>query len=93
LGVSIGLRQPWLVFLLAARPLPRRMTGLVSKDKQRELLADKLPDGGNLAVGALFFGQFLSDRPFSIVMALCGIGAWVAVVVEAAILATGREGV
>ena len=69
------------------------MTMLVLKDKQRELLADKLPDAGNLAVGALFFGQFLSDRPFSIVMASCGIGAWIALVVEAVILAAGREDV
>jgi hypothetical protein len=37
---------------------------LVLKDKQRELLANKLPDAGNLAVGALFFGQFLSDGRF-----------------------------
>ena len=69
------------------------MTMLVLKDKQRELLSDKLPDAGNLAVGALFFGQFLSDRPFSIVMASCGIAAWVALVAEAAILAGGREDV
>jgi hypothetical protein len=66
---------------------------LVLKDKQRELLANKLPDAGNLAVGALFFGQFLSDRPFSIVIALCGIGAWIAMVTEAVILAAGREDV
>ena len=66
---------------------------LVLKNEQRELLADKLPDAGNLAVGALFFGQFLSDRPFSIVLALCGVCAWVALVAEAVILAAGREDV
>ena len=41
-------------------------------DRQREMLADKLPDAANLALGALFFGQFLSDRPFSRALALSG---------------------
>ena len=47
-------------------------------DGQRQLLVDKLPDVANLAIGALFFGQFLSDRPFSIALALFGTGAWMA---------------
>jgi len=45
-------------------------------DRQRAVLADKLPDAANLAIGALFFGQFLSDRSFSLALALFGSGAW-----------------
>lgn len=58
---------------------------------QRELLANKLPDAANLAVGALFFGQFLSDRPFSAGMAFCGIGSWAALVIWGLVLARRRN--
>ena len=58
---------------------------------QRELLADKLPDPANLAIGALFFGQFLSDRPFSIGMGLCGIGSWAALVIWGLVLARRKD--
>ncbi len=44
--------------------------------EQRELLADKLPDAANVAVGALVFGQFLSERVFSVGVAVCGVGLW-----------------
>ena len=33
--------------------------------EQRQMLIDKLSDAANLALGALVFGQFLGDRPFS----------------------------
>ena len=36
---------------------------------QRSLLAEKLADIGNLAAGALIFGQFLSDYSFSLSLA------------------------
>ena len=45
---------------------------------QRHMLVDKMPDFANLAIGALFLGQFLSDRPFSLVLALFGIAVWMA---------------
>ena len=51
---------------------------LLLDSEQKAMLADKLPDAANLAIGALFFGQFLSDRPFSIAVALAGSGAWLA---------------
>ena len=41
------------------------------------MLVDKLPNAANLVVGALFVGQFLSDRPFSLTLALSGIAVWV----------------
>ena len=43
---------------------------LVLNGGQRELLADKLPDAANLAVAALFFGQFVTGTSFSFPVAL-----------------------
>jgi hypothetical protein len=48
------------------------------KAGQRQMLVDKLPDAANLVAGALFIGQFLSDRPFSPVLAVFGMAVWVA---------------
>jgi hypothetical protein len=42
------------------------------------MLIDKLPDTGNLALGALVFGQYISDRPFSLRLAIVGCVGWVA---------------
>lgn len=39
------------------------------------MLIDKLPDVATVALGALWFGQFLSDRPFSGELAVFGIAA------------------
>lgn len=44
--------------------------------QQRSLLADKLFDAGNVAAGGMLFGQFISDRPFSILLAGIGLGIW-----------------
>ena len=46
------------------------------KTGQRQMLVDKFPDVANLVVAALFLGQFLSERPFSLILALFGIAAW-----------------
>ena len=42
---------------------------LVLKGKQRAMLLDKVPDIANLAIGALVFGQFLSDSMHSVELA------------------------
>ena len=55
---------------------------------QRRMLADKLPDAANLAAGALFFGQFLADRTFSLTLAFAGLGTWVALMAWAIVLAS-----
>ena len=52
------------------------------------MLTDKLPDAANLAAGALFFGQFLGDRQFSIALAVAGFGAWIALMAWALVLAS-----
>ena len=46
---------------------------------QRSLLADKLLDVGNLAAGALIFGQVLSERPLSVTVAVLGFAVWLIV--------------
>lgn len=43
---------------------------------QRALLAGKACDAGNLAAGALVFGQFLPDRS-SVLLAATGLVIWV----------------
>ena len=66
---------------------------LLLNDAQRALLVDKVPDVANLAAGALFFGQFLGDRPFSLTMALWGLGVWIALMAFTIGLAAERKDV
>lgn len=44
--------------------------------RQRELPSEKLPDAANVAVGALFFGQFLGEQGFSMPLAVAGLALW-----------------
>lgn len=43
---------------------------------QRVLLAETLRDIANLAAGAMVFGQFLGERPFSVWLAFVGVAVW-----------------
>jgi hypothetical protein len=43
---------------------------------QRALLADKLFDAGNVAAGGMVFGQFVANRPFSVLLAVVGLAIW-----------------
>ena len=36
-----------------------------------------MPDAANVVLGGLVIGQALSERPFSLVLALIGIAVWV----------------
>jgi hypothetical protein len=56
-------------------------------NRQRALLADKLPDVANMAAGALVFGQFLGDRAFSRPLAAGGLALWAFLFCCAAVLA------
>jgi len=58
---------------------------------QRRMLVDKVPDAANLALGALFFGQFLGGQSFSISLAMLGIGMWMALMAWALILASEEK--
>jgi hypothetical protein len=44
---------------------------------QRRVLVDKVPDAANVAAGAMLFGQFLSDRPFSVLSGVSGLSLWI----------------
>lgn len=65
------------------------MIGL--SDKQRALLADKLPDLANLVVGTLVFGQALSEHQFSIALSLLGFGLWSVLIYLAGILVERKK--
>ena len=54
----------------------RNMPVLDLNPRQRALVADKVFDVGNVAAGGMLFGQFLAQRPFSIVLGLAGLGLW-----------------
>ena len=60
--------------------------------KQRALLLDKLADAANLALGALVFGQFLGDGPFSFGVATFGLTAWAALLGWALFFGRGGRG-
>ena len=64
------------------------MVGLTTE--QRRTLIDKLPDTAHLALGALAFGQFLQDRPFSPAVAAAGLGIWLGLLVWALFLGRKR---
>ena len=55
--------------------------------RQRTMLIEKVPDVANLTLASTFFGQFLSERPFSAALALGGVGVWTALVVLAFVVA------
>jgi small-conductance mechanosensitive channel len=55
--------------------------------RQRLLLADKLFDVGNLAAGALVFGQFLGERVVSRRIVGAGLLTWIVLLAFSAILA------
>ena len=46
-----------------------------SKDV-RAFVAEGLRDVANLAVGGMVFGQFLGERPFSVLVASAGVAIW-----------------
>jgi hypothetical protein len=60
------------------------------KPRQWDVLIEKVPDIANLAAGAMFFGQFLTDRPFSAMLALAGVAAWTALWAFTLVLSGGN---
>ena len=63
------------------------MTMLRLTEAQRAVLIQAFPAVAHLAVGALVFGQFLREQPFSSVRALVGIEICVGLVSFAVVLA------
>ena len=52
------------------------MAGL--SDDQPRMLLHKFPDVANVLLGALGVGQFLTEQPFSLPVAVTGILGWLA---------------
>jgi len=67
------------------------MTMLELSRNQRLLLADKLSDAANVAAGAMVFGQFLSDRPFSVWQTVMGGVLWIVFVMCGVVLAERKR--
>ena len=44
--------------------------------RQHEVLIEKMPDVANLVAASTFLGQLLTDRPFSVRLAIVGIATW-----------------
>ncbi|MBI5789144.1 MAG: hypothetical protein HZA78_09855 [Candidatus Schekmanbacteria bacterium] len=61
------------------------------KGDQRNFLSDKLGDLGNFAVGALTFGQFLSQKPFAFGAFAFGIIFWATCYVLGYVILKGGE--
>ena len=57
---------------------------------QRALLAVTLAEAANIAVGALLFGQFLGDRPFSPAIGALSLVLW-AILVWASLALSGEK--
>ena len=53
------------------------------RPRQRVLFAETLRDVANIAAGAMVFGQFLGEHPFSPAIALLGVVVWAALVIFA----------
>jgi len=67
------------------------MTMIRLADGQRAVLVQAFPAAANLGLGALVFGQFLRQQPFSISLAMAGAGIWLAGVAVAFVLAGGKR--
>jgi len=61
-------------------------------ERRRTVLADKLPDAANVALGALGFGQFLGEGPYSIVIPATGILLWIVLMVAALLCSEDTNG-
>ena len=76
--------------VVALRRRQAEMTMIRLTDAQRAVLVQALPAVAHLGLGALVFGQFLREQPFSIRLALAGIAVWMGFVSVAVVLA-GRK--
>lgn len=60
------------------------------KPAQRRVLVAHLPELANVGAGSLLFGQFLSERPYSIALAVLGVVAWWILIGAVFLLAAGE---
>ena len=59
--------------------------------RQREVLIEKMPDVANLVVASTFLGQLLTDRAFSIRLAIAGIATGAFLWALTLLLAEGKR--
>jgi hypothetical protein len=67
------------------------MTMVKLTNAQRAVLTQAFPAVAHVAVGALVFGQFLRDQPFSFRLAFAGVGIWLWFVTMAVAVAGGKR--
>lgn len=58
--------------------------------EQRVLLSEKLMDTGNIALGAMVFGQFLEGK-FSMALTLGGVAIWALLLIYSVFLRGSKE--
>ena len=58
---------------------------------QRRLFADHLPELANFAAGSLLFGQFLTERPWSLAAGLVGVVSYAVLMGIALFFAEGER--
>jgi hypothetical protein len=87
--------EPFPAKIVAAQRSQARVVGIETmvrlKPGQRRLLVAHIPPLANLAAGSLLFGQFLSERPYSLMVALIGFGTWFALFGIAFFFAAGSD--
>src|SRR5438876_4624486 len=78
----------------SSRRLPscisRAPTMLRLTRERRGVLSDAFRELANLSAGALVLGQFVGQRPLSVVLVLVGITVWIGLIGAAVLLAKGR---
>lgn len=67
------------------------MTMIRLAQAQRAVLTQAFPAVGHLALGALVFGQFLREQPYSVWLAVTGVGIWLWFVGMAVVFAGGKR--
>jgi len=89
-GGTIRPDLPWHRSRIV-RSLIGETTMLQLNERQRTVWIDTLSQAANVALAGLLFGQFVSDRPFSIILAVGGVAAWSALIGWSTFLARGRN--
>ena len=54
----------------------RRRWRRVIDDDQRHIVIDTFREAGNILLGGMVIGQFITDRPFSPALGGMGVGMW-----------------
>ena len=67
------------------------MTMIKLTDAQRTVLTQALPAVAHLALGALVFGQFLREQPYSLWLAVAGVALWLWFIGMAVAEAGGKQ--